>query len=183
MYPRTERRKLAVVHVPPGVELRLRAVVAVGRPHRAYDRQPVDVGPDPREIIAHLDATLTMLPIASLHRIERHVHRAIGIGRNNTLDGQLLGIQHVSEGSLGDRLSGVFVQHRFRIEAFDVAAATVHEQPDHVFRFRREVRKPSRGRPARFTAKPFAIEHDVERQPGATHAHVRQESAPRRSFL
>ena len=42
MDPGPQGRELAVEHVPAGVELRLRAVVVVGRVHRAHDGEPVD---------------------------------------------------------------------------------------------------------------------------------------------
>ena len=43
MHPGPEVREVAVVLMPAGMELSLRAVVAVGRPHRTDDRQPVDL--------------------------------------------------------------------------------------------------------------------------------------------
>ena len=47
--PGAERRKLAVEHVPAGVELRLGAVVVVGGVHRADDGDVVDATAEVRE--------------------------------------------------------------------------------------------------------------------------------------
>ena len=56
--PGAERRESRRRHVPAGVKLRLRTVVAVGRPHRTHDRQAIDIARDVREPIADLDAAL-----------------------------------------------------------------------------------------------------------------------------
>ena len=61
MHPRAERRELAVEHVPAGVELRLGAVVVVGRVHRADDGDVVDAVADVRQPVADLDAALAAL--------------------------------------------------------------------------------------------------------------------------
>ena len=70
VHPGAERRELAVEHVPAGVELRLGAVIVVGRVHRADDGDVVDAASHVRHPVAHLDAALAVLPEADLQRIE-----------------------------------------------------------------------------------------------------------------
>ena len=79
--PRADRGKLPFKDVPAGVKLQLGAVVVVGRPHRADDREVVDASADVRPPVADLDAGLTSLAIADLQRIERLADVAVGVVR------------------------------------------------------------------------------------------------------
>jgi hypothetical protein len=162
--PRAEIRKVAVVLVPARMELRLSAVVAVGRPQRADDRQPIDLPGEPREPIAHFDAALPMLLEADLERVERVALVAVAVGHDQPLDGEPLGILHVGEGRLGDRLAGVLGQHWLGIEALHVAHAAIHEEPDHALRLGSEMGPPVGRRPASFPRHSVAIEHRAESQ-------------------
>src|SRR6476660_8977809 len=98
MYPGAERRKLAVVHVATGMELHLRPVIAVRRPHRAHDGEAIHVLPDARKIVADLDAALAALMEAVLHWVKHKLRIAVGVFRDQSLDGKLLRIQSVGEG-------------------------------------------------------------------------------------
>ena len=67
MHPRAQIRKVTIVHVASRMKLRLRAVVAVGGPHRTDDGDLVDVAGRVRKPVAHLDAALaSVLPGAEL---------------------------------------------------------------------------------------------------------------------
>ena len=86
--PGTECRKVAVVLMTSGVELRLRTVVAVGGPHRTHDRQLIDLPGDVREPIADFDAALAVLLETNLQRIEHIALIAVAVGNDQAFDGQ-----------------------------------------------------------------------------------------------
>ena len=138
MHPRAERRKIAVVLVPTRMELRLRTVVAVGGPHRTDDGEPIHISANVGKPITDLDAAFAVLAKTDLQRIKRFALIAIGVGNDQPLDGQFFRIEYVGEWRLGNRLAAILGEHRLRIEAFHVADAAVHEQPDHVLGLRRE---------------------------------------------
>ena len=165
MHPGAERRKVAVVQVAPGVELRLCSVIAVGRPHRTDDRQLVDVLRDMRKPVADLDAALPVLVKADLQRIERVPLIAVGVGNHQSLERQFLRILRVGERRFGDRLAAVLGEHRLRVEALHVADAAVHEQPDHALRFGSEMRLAVGRRPVSITAVAIALQHGREHRP------------------
>src|ERR671912_108238 len=58
------------VTVPAGVELQLRRVVVVGRPHRPHDRDVVNAPGQVRPPVADLDAGLAVLLEPDLRRVE-----------------------------------------------------------------------------------------------------------------
>ena len=106
--PGAERRELAVEHVPAGVELRLGAVVVVGRVHRADDGDVVDALADVRQPVADLDAALAVLLEADLQRVELVPLLAVGVVDDDDAGQlELLGVLRVLERRLGDRLAGV----------------------------------------------------------------------------
>ena len=131
-----------------------------------------------RQPVADLDAALAVLLKADLQRIERVALIAVGVGNDQSLERQLLRILRVGERRLGDRLAGVLVEHRLGIEAFHVADAAVHEQPDHALGLGREMRLAVGRRPVcRRTAEAVALQHGAEAQAGEAHAEVGEERA------
>ena len=63
---------------------------------------------------------------------ERNTSMSTPVGANRRIENGL-------EFGFVDRLTVVFVQHRLRIERFEVARAADHEEPDDSFGARREV--------------------------------------------
>lgn len=114
-----------------GVELRLRAVVAVGGPQRAHECQAVSVRGDVGKPVADFHAALPVLAEAHLKRKERVALVAVGVGHHQAFEGQFLRILHRGERSLGDGLARVLREHGLRVEALHVADPAVHEEPDH----------------------------------------------------
>src|SRR5213592_4991306 len=55
---------------------------------------------------------------------------SVGVGHDEPLDGKFLGILHIGERSFSNRLAGILGDHRFRIEAFQMAYTAIHEEPD-----------------------------------------------------
>ena len=175
MHPRADRRQITVEHVPAGVELQDGAMIVVGGVHRADQRHFVDhrahVGPP----VGDLRSALAILAVTNLHRVKRQLDAVIAF--DEFLDTLDVGrIQRVFVRRLRDVLARVFVERRLGIEGVHVADAAQHEQPDHAFRFRREVglaigRSPGVSRRGGLAV---ALEHRAEHQPGKTHAAVRQ---------
>src|SRR4051794_13762264 len=112
MHPRAQCRKIAVVLVPAGMELCLRAVVAVGGPHRAYYGEPIHISADMGKPITDLDPTVAVLPKTYLRRVKRFVLMAVCIGNTRPLDGQFFRIQDVTKRGLRDCLAAIFGEHR-----------------------------------------------------------------------
>ena len=121
------------------MELELRAVVVVGGPHRAHDRDVVDtithVGPP----IAHFDAALGALAVADLHGVELRPHVSARYDLLDVPANQRRG-EGVFVGRFGDALAAVLVDGGLGVKAFDVADTADHEDPDDAFGFGLEVR-------------------------------------------
>ena len=79
VHPGTDGRKCPFEHVPAGVELELRPMIVVRRPHRADDGNVVDTAGDVREPIANLDARLPVFAPADLHRIYERALLPVGV--------------------------------------------------------------------------------------------------------
>ena len=176
MHPGAEVGEVAVVLVAAGVELRLRAVVAVGGPQRAHERQAVSVRGDVGKPIADFHTALPVLAEAHLERKERVALVAVGVGHHQAFEGQFLRILHRGERGLGDGLARVLREHGLRVEALHVADPAVHEEPDHVLGLWREVRAAVGGRPqGRAGRSGFSLEERAEGQAGEPHAQVGEE--------
>ncbi len=128
MNPRADRRKGPLQRMPAGMELKLGAVVIVGRPHRADHGDVVNAVADVGPPIADGNAGLTTLAVADLERIHLLADVAIGIVRHDDANvaGQGIG-QGVAVRGLGDGPAVQTVQLRLGIEAFHVAGAADHE--------------------------------------------------------
>ena len=93
--------------MPTGMELDLRAVVVVGRPHGADDRNVVDAGPDVWKPVADFDAALSMRPKTDLQRIDLIALLTVGIVDDDDADAfEFLGILNIRERRFTDRLAG-----------------------------------------------------------------------------
>ena len=86
-------------------------------------------------------------------------------------------LQHVAERSLGDRLAGVAGECRFGVERFEMAGTADHEQPDHMFRLRREVRQAGGLRTTGLRRSRISIEHGSQSDTAESQSHVLQERA------
>ena len=176
MHPGSEVGEVAVVLVTAGVELRLRAVVAVGGPQRAHERQPVSMPGDVGKPVADFHAALPVLAEAHLERKESIALVAVGVGHHQSLEGQFLRILHRGKRGLGDGLARVLREHGLRVEAFHVADPAVHEKPDHVLGLRREMRATVGGRPqGRAGRSGVSLEERAQGQSGEAHAEVGEE--------
>src|SRR5262249_24575140 len=138
--PRANGRKRPFEHVPAGVELQLRAVVVVAGPERADDGDLVDAFGDVRPPVADLDARFAPLLETGLQRVELRLHLVLAGDDLADVFLEERGVERRLVRRLRDRLAGVLGQGGFRVEAFDVAGAADHEQPDYAFRLGREVR-------------------------------------------
>jgi hypothetical protein len=161
------------------MELQLSAMIDVVRPHRANDGDVVDAAADVRPPVADLDAALTALLVTDLQRVDLRKDFAL-VGRGGSyVRVQILLIQHVAKRGFSNRLSGVLVEHRLRIEALQVTCAANHEQPDDAFHLRREVRSTIGRRPARcIVCQSISMQHRPEREACETHAEVREKGSP-----
>ena len=99
---------------------------------RSDDGQLIDVPADVRKNLRDLDAALAVL-------LERE-----GAGHQRAREA--LPHNHVARHFSVDRLAGVFRQRRFRIPRVHLARPAAHEQGNHRFRARREVRRLGRVR-------------------------------------
>ena len=88
--------------MPTGVKLCLSAVVGVGGPHRADDRNLVDIASGVRKPVAHLDAALSMFFVADLQWKENVPLIAVGIGHRGPLFCELVRILYVGVGRFFD---------------------------------------------------------------------------------
>ena len=172
VHPATERRLHRIEHVAAGVELRLRSVVGIGRPHRSDDGDPVGVPRGVREEIADLHAALPMPAETGLERIEDIALQAVGVGNGGALKGEFRRVLDVGIRSLGDRLAGMFCHLGLVVKAFKVADAAIHKQPDDALRLWGEVRSAVGGKPGSGGADAVAGEHGTERQTGEAEAKV-----------
>ena len=118
------------------MELGLRSVVRVGRPHRANDRKLIDLRSDMREPVADLDTALAVFLESNLERIQSIALVSVPIGHNEALDSKFLRVLGFCKGRFCDRLSRILREHRFWVEALHVADPSVHEEPDHALGFR-----------------------------------------------
>ena len=89
-----------------------------------------------------------MFSKSCLQREENVALLAVGIGNHRPFQLQLGWILHVSVGRFGDRLAGVFRQHRLGIKALHMAHAAIHEEPDHALGLRSKMRPAIGGGPA-----------------------------------
>ena len=65
---------------------------------------------------------------------------AIGVGNDKPFEGEFFGILDAGKRCFGDGLPRVLRQHRFWVETFHVTDAAIHEQPNDIFGFGREMR-------------------------------------------
>ena len=175
MNPRPQRRKLAVQHVAPRVKLSLCPMVAVGRVHRSYDGQTIDMLGNLRKPVADLNAALPMLFKAHLQRIQRVPLVAIGVRHQQPLQRQPRWILGRRKRRLRNRLARIPVQHRLGIETLHVADPAIHEKPNHALRFRHRLRQPVRRRPQRSLRPALALHHGPQGQPGKTKTNISKE--------
>ena len=148
-HPRAKRRHTRLQHVAAAVELHLRTVVVVRRPHAADEGDLVRTGADVREPVADFDAALAIAFAADLKRVNDVALLAVRIVHNDhTHLFELLGVLHAGKGRLADRLARILREHRLRIEALHVTDAAAHEQPDHTLGLLRHHRQPARRLPA-----------------------------------
>ena len=151
-------------------------MVVVGRIERADDGEIINTTADLGPPVAHLDATLASLRESDLKRIELVPDVPIRVVFDGDTD--VLGegrIKHALMRGFLDCFARVAVQLGLRVEAFQVARAADHEQPDHSLRPRSECGNPSggahapaspaRARPSRKSMAPMC-------QPRETHAQV-----------
>ncbi len=178
--PRADRGELAFEHVAAGVKLKLRAVVVVGGPHRADDRQVVGTAGQLGPPVADLQPAGAMLLKADLRGKQLVADVAIGIVGYD--DPQVLlderRGEHVAVRRVADLLAGELGQCRLGVEAFQVAHTADEEDPDHALGARANVRDAcgEAGRlGGRGAADAVAREHFAQRQAGEAHAHVGQE--------
>ena len=66
VHPGPDGGEESVTDVPPRMELQLRTMVVIGRPHRTHDGDVVDTIADVRPPIANLNTTLSAFAIANL---------------------------------------------------------------------------------------------------------------------
>ncbi len=111
MDPRADRRELTLEHVPASVELKLGAMIVVGRPHRADDGDLVDARADVRPPVADLDSGLAAFGRADLKRIEpsTNVELRLILQEHPQVAAQLV-LERVGKRGLGDRLSRVAIE-------------------------------------------------------------------------
>ena len=176
VHPSAQGREIAIVLMASGMELGLRSMVRVGRPHRANDRKLIDLGSDMREPVADLDPALAVLLESDLEWIQSVALVSVPIGHNEPLDSEFLGVLGFCKGRFCDRLSCILRKHRFWVEALHMADPSVHEQPDHTLGFRGSMGFAVRGKPILVrVCKAIPLEHRAEGKPGKSHPHVGQE--------
>ena len=140
MNPGAEVWEISVVLVASGVKLRLSSMIAVCGPEGSNEGQFVSVLGDMREPIADFHTALAMLLEADLERIKCVALIAIGVGNDKPFEGEFFGILDAGKRCFGDGLPRVLRQHRFWVETFHVTDAAIHEQPNDIFGFGREMR-------------------------------------------
>jgi hypothetical protein len=181
MDPRAHSGKLPLEHMPAGVELQLRSMVVVSRPHRADHGDVVDTTSNVGPPVAYLDAALSPLAMADLHRKQGAPWVVQALDELAEVLFQKRRIKDVLVGRLLVGLAGVEIQRGLGIKALKMARPTDHEQPDHVLRPGREMRPAVGRRPdarrygALGPSNPIAIKHRTQDQSGEPHAHVGQE--------
>src|SRR5207248_2929388 len=163
--------------MPAGMPLELGAMVVVGSPQGADDRDVVRAGAHMPPPVGDQEPTFAMALVAG---VEPHEDAAAAMGRVGGHDvAQPLGIESIAIGSVVDRLAGVAIELRLDIEALDVANAAAQENPDDGFGLRREMRPAIRGRVVRLSAGAAVLEkHGAESESREAHAGVSQKSAP-----
>ena len=160
------------------MELSLRSVVRVGRPHRANDRKLIDLRSDMREPVADLDTALAVFLESDLERIQSIALVSIPIGHNEPFDREFLGVLGFCKGRFCDRLSRILREHRFWVEALHMTDPSVHEQPDHTLGFRGCMGLAVGGKPILVrVCKAILLKHGTEGKPGKSHPHVGQEES------
>ena len=136
-----------------------------------------------RQPVADLDAALAVLLEADLQREELVPLLAVGVvDDDDTRELELLGILHVLERRLGDRLAGVLGELGLRVERLHVGDAAVHEQPDDGLRLRREVRLAVGRRPFRVGRVAVAVQHGRERETGEAAKGIGEERTAMHEF-
>ena len=183
--PRTDGRLLRVEHVTAGMELHLRAVVVIGRPHRAHDGEVVHAGTEVGKPVAHLDAALAAGREADLQRVNLVALLAVGVVHHDhahTL--ALLRVVHALERRFVEGFAGVLGELGLGVEALHVTQAAAQENPDDRLRPRREVRQ-ARGRPpTALQSEAIAREHRAQCEAAEAQAGAGEEGSarPRRRF-
>ena len=181
MDPRAERRVFPVEHVATRMKLRLSAMIVVGRPHRTHDRQVIDTAPHVRHPVAQFDPGLAVLLMPDLQRIKLVPLLPVGVVHHgDARELELLRILSLLVRRLVDRLATVLGQLGLRIEALHVRHTAVHEQPDNIFCFRREVgltvRRHSFGR-SFSPHNTIPRKHRPQRETGEPQPHVCEKRA------
>ena len=150
------------------MELDLRAVIVVGGPHRADDRQVVHAAADVREEIAHGNAALAPRAKPRLQGEDRVSLLAVGVVDDDDPHlPQFVGVLHALVGRGSDRLARVTVDLGLRVERLEVAEAAPHEEPDHIFRPRRQLGQPGPRQPGQLLGPQHAFEsHRPKPEPG-----------------
>src|SRR5688572_5192219 len=123
-------------------------MIVVGGPHRADDRDIIDL---PRQVwppVADLDPTLAARGVTNLQRVHLRHEIAWDSGEvayiraiKRRLDDQII------EGGFVESLARVLIQSGFGIKALHVTRSTQHAEPDHTFCLRGKMRRSVRRRP------------------------------------
>ena len=176
MNPRANRRERTFQGMPSRMELKLRPVVVVGRPHGTDEAEVVGHGAQVRPPVAHLQPALAKLPIAHLQRIELRMHL---VQTGDHLAQVLLEIgrlEHVAIGRFVVGLVRVLVERRLRVEALHLAHAADEKNPDDALRLGRSAGK--RGEPLR-PQNPVLRKQRPQSQSRKTHPHIGQKRPAR----
>jgi hypothetical protein len=177
MQPRPDRRQIAIEDVAAGVELQDGAVIVVGGPGRADERDLVHHLTHMREPVAHQGAGLRARAVPALHRVKRQLDLVLaGHERLQVLFHKRI-LERVLIRRFGKLLSRVLIQGRFGIERLDVADAAEHEEPDDPLGLGLEVWLAIGRRPGilgGYTARQQCAQH----QAGKAERSIGQKDAP-----
>ena len=180
IHPGADRRFLHIEHVPARVELHLRAVVVVRRPHGADHGNIIHAVPEVREPVADLDAAAAAGLEADLERINLVSLLAVGVVDHhhpNTFE--FVRIVDALERRLRECLALVPIECWLRIETFHVAQPAAEEDPDDTPGLRGEVGQASRRTPAVLAPEPFARQQGAQCETSKAKAGAREERPAR----
>ena len=168
--PSADRGEEALDAVAAGMELKLRAMVAVLGPHRTDDGEIVGGFGDVRPPVGDFEPALPMFSKTDLQGVNGVAQESvIGIKGDDTFVGEIRGVENRFVGGVGDRLASVFVEKGLGIEGFQMAGAADHEEPDHALGAGREVREGG----VRFGESVLA-QHRRKREAAEAETHFRE---------